>query len=76
MIKTAILEKDGMTALLGIRPLPTGQAVLIRTDPRDGEASTALQDNLEIAERNLNGSVRKSVGRGWRLVHFGTPNYG
>jgi hypothetical protein len=76
MIKTAILEKNGLTALLGIRPLATGQAVLIRTDPRDGEASSSLQDSLEMAERNLSGSIRKSVKRGWRLVHFGIPNYG
>jgi hypothetical protein len=75
-LKTAILQKGELIALIGLRELPTGQAVLSRIDPRDNQTANSLQDSPEVADMNLRNSVRRSIERGWRLVHFGPPNQG
>lgn len=76
-MKTAILEKDGMTAFLTYRPCcGCGKYIGIQVDPRAPQPVVVIQDTLEIAEQKFNASVARSVRRGWRLLYAGEVNRG
>ena len=75
MFRTAILQKNNMTALLCIKSAPAGAAIC-RVDPREALPAVQLYDDREAAMLWFSRSLRSSRKNGWNVVYDGLPLQG
>lgn len=71
-IRTAILQKNNMLALLCVKTATQGGAIC-RVDPREQNPSVQLYDDPEKAIEWFTKSLRTSKANGWSVVYDGLP---
>ena len=74
-VRTAILSKNNMLALLCVKTAEEGGAIC-RVDPREARPSVQLYDDPEKALEWFTKSLRTSKQNGWRVVYDGLPLHG
>lgn len=75
LVRTAVLSKNNMIALLCIKTATEGGAIC-RVDPRENQPAVQLYDDPEKAIEWFNKSLRTSRQNGWQLVYDGLPLQG
>jgi hypothetical protein len=71
-MRTAVLKKNSMVALLCIKSAPQGAAIC-RVDPREDRPAVQLYDDPQKAFEWFNKSLRTSKKNGWVVVYDGLP---
>ncbi|QYO65209.1 hypothetical protein [Leptolyngbya sp. 7M] len=71
-LRTAILQKENMVALLCIKSAPVGAAIC-RVDPREPLPAVQLYDDPHAALHWFTRSLRTSKVNGWNVVYDGLP---
>lgn len=71
-IRTAILSKNEMIALLCMKTAVDGGAIC-RVDPREKRPVVQVYDDPKKAEEWFNRSLRTSRANGWHIVYDGLP---
>ena len=72
VVRTAILQKNNMTALLCIKSATAGAAIC-RVDPREAVPAVQLYDDKNAALEWFSKSLRTSRQNGWLVVYDGLP---
>ncbi|MEO8649633.1 MAG: hypothetical protein ABI539_10755 [Acidobacteriota bacterium] len=75
LIRTAVLQKNNMVALLCIKSATAGAAIC-RVDPRESQPAVQLYDDPEKALEWFTKSLRSSLRNGWNIVYDGLPLQG
>ena len=75
VLRTAVLTKDGMLALLSLKTSPSGGQI-VRFDPREPLPSAQSYESEEDAVRWFNRSLATSRKNGWSAVYDGEPLLG
>lgn len=74
-MRTAVLSKNNMVALLCVKTATEGGAIC-RVDPREANPSVQLYDDPEKALEWFTKSLRTSRRNGWQVVYDGLPLQG
>ena len=74
-LRTAVLQKENMVALLCIKTAAVGAAIC-RVDPREDRPAVQLYDDPQAAVEWFTKSLRTSRSNGWNLVYDGLPLQG
>ena len=74
-VRTAVLSKNNMIALLCVKTATEGGAIC-RVDPREAQPAVQLYDDPEKAIEWFNKSLRTSHDNGWKIVYDGLPLQG
>lgn len=74
-MRTAVLQKNNMVALLCIKTASEGAAIC-RVDPREDHPAVQLYDDAEKAVEWFTKSLRTSRKNGWHIVYDGLPLQG
>lgn len=74
-MRTAVLSKNNMVALLCVKTATEGGAIC-RVDPREDNPSVQIYDNPEKAMEWFTKSLRTSRENGWQIVYDGLPLQG
>jgi len=74
-VRTAILSKNNMLALLCVKTATEGGAIC-RVDPREARPSVQIYDDPEKAIQWFLKSLRTSKANGWQVVYDGLPMQG
>jgi hypothetical protein len=74
-VRTAVLSKNNMIALLCIKTATEGGAIC-RVDPRESQPAVQLYDDPEKAIEWFDKSLRTSRQNGWQVVYDGLPLQG
>jgi hypothetical protein len=74
-VRTAILSKNNMLALLCVKTATEGGAIC-RVDPREARPSVQIYDDPEKALEWFTKSLRTSKKNGWQVVYDGLPLQG
>jgi hypothetical protein len=75
VVRTAVLQKNNMVALLCIKSAAEGAAIC-RVDPRENVPSVQLYDDPNAALEWFIKSLRSSRRNGWNIVYDGLPLQG
>jgi hypothetical protein len=75
VVRTAVLKKNGMVALLCVKTESDG-ATVSRVDPREDHPSMQFYDDSEAAMHWFSRSLRTSRKNGWQVVYDGLPLQG
>ncbi|MFL6337176.1 MAG: hypothetical protein ACJ754_28080 [Pyrinomonadaceae bacterium] len=75
VVRTALLQKNDMLALLSLKAAPDG-GQLVRYDPRQSLPSMRRYDSEEEARRWYARSLATSRKNGWAVVYDGEPLVG
>lgn len=74
-MRTAVLSKNNMVALLCIKTASAGGAIC-RVDPREANPSVQIYDDPQKAVEWFTKSLRTSKKNGWQVVYDGLPLQG
>ncbi len=74
-VRTAVLSKNNMVALLCVKTATAGGAIC-RVDPREANPSVQLYDDPAKAIEWFTKSLRTSRKNGWQVVYDGLPLQG
>ncbi|HEX6124518.1 MAG TPA: hypothetical protein VFZ23_04025 [Pyrinomonadaceae bacterium] len=75
LVRTAVLQKNQMIALLCIKSATAGAAIC-RVDPRETNPAVQLYDDPTAALEWFTKSLRTSRKNGWTIVYDGLPLQG
>ena len=75
LVRTAVLQKNNMVALLCIKSATAGAAIC-RVDPRETNPAVQLYDDPTAALEWFTKSLRTSRKNGWTIVYDGLPLQG
>ena len=75
VVRTAVLQKNDMLALLSLKAAPDG-GQLVRYDPRQSLPSLRRYETEEEARKWYARSLATSKKNGWSVVYDGTPLIG
>ncbi len=75
VVRTAVLQKNDMLALLSLKAAPDG-GQLVRYDPRQSLPSLRRYESEEEARRWYARSLATSRKNGWAVVYDGAPLIG
>jgi hypothetical protein len=75
VVRTAVLSKNDMLALLSLKASPDGGQI-VRLDPRETLPSMQRYETEEEALRWFTRSLATSRRNGWAVVYDGTPLVG
>jgi hypothetical protein len=75
LVRTAVLQKNNMVALLCIKSATAGAAIC-RVDPRESQPAVQLYDDPDAALHWFTRSLRSSRKNGWQIVYDGLPLQG
>lgn len=71
-VRTAVLQKNDMVALLCIKTAAAGAAIC-RVDPREDRPAVQIYDDPGAAVEWFTRSLRTSRRNGWNVVYDGLP---
>ena len=74
-VRTAVMQKDQMIALLCIKTAAMGAAIC-RVDPREDHPAVQIYDDPNAAVEWFTKSLRTSRRNGWSVVYDGLPLQG
>ena len=74
-MRTAILSKNSMLALLCVKTATEGGAIC-RVDPREANPAVQIYDDPQKAMEWFLKSLRTSKKNGWKVVYDGLPLQG
>ncbi len=74
-VRTAVMQKDNMIALLCIKTASVGAAIC-RVDPREDHPAVQIYDDANAAVEWFTKSLRTSKNNGWNVVYDGLPLQG
>lgn len=74
-VRTAVMQKDNMIALLCIKTATAGAAIC-RVDPREDRPAVQIYDDATAAVEWFTKSLRTSRKNGWNVVYDGLPLQG
>jgi hypothetical protein len=74
-MRTAILSKNNMLALLCVKTATEGGAIC-RVDPREANPAVQIYDDPQKAIEWFTKSLRTSKKNGWQVVYDGLPLQG
>lgn len=74
-VRTAVMQKGGMIALLCIKTATVGAAIC-RVDPREDKPAVQIYDDASAAVEWFTKSLRTSRRNGWNVVYDGLPLQG
>ena len=75
LMRTAVLQKNNMVALLCLKSATAGAAIC-RVDPRENNPAVQLYDDPSAALEWFTKSLRTSRTNGWTIVYDGLPLQG
>ena len=75
LVRTAVLQKNNMVALLCIKSATEGAAIC-RVDPREANPAVQLYDDPTAALEWFTKSLRTSRKNGWKIIYDGLPLQG
>ena len=75
LVRTAVLQKNDMVALLCIKSASEGAAIC-RVDPREAKPSVHIYDYPEKALEWFTKSLKTSRRNGWNVIYDGLPLQG
>ena len=74
-MRTAVMQKDRMIALLCIKTAAVGAAIC-RVDPREDRPAVQIYDDPNAAIEWFTRSLRTSKVNGWNVIYDGLPLQG
>lgn len=74
-VRTAVMQKNDMIALLCIKTAAAGAAIC-RVDPREDRPAVQIYDDAGAAVEWFTRSLRTSRRNGWNVVYDGLPLQG
>lgn len=74
-MRTAVMQKNQMIALLCIKTATVGAAIC-RVDPREERPSVQIYDDPNAAVEWFTRSLRTSRKNGWNVIYDGLPLQG
>ena len=74
-MRTTIMQKNNMIALLCIKTAPAGAAIC-RVDPREERPAVQIYDDPDAAVQWFTRSLRTSRKNGWNVIYDGLPLQG
>jgi hypothetical protein len=74
-MRTAVMQKDNMIALLCIKTASAGAAIC-RVDPREDRPAVQIYDDALAAVEWFSKSLRTSKRNGWNVIYDGLPLHG
>ena len=74
-MRTAVMQKNNMIALLCIKTAPAGAAIC-RVDPREERPAVQIYDDPSAAVEWFTRSLRTSKKNGWSVIYDGLPLQG
>lgn len=74
-VRTAVMQKDNMIALLCIKTAAAGAAIC-RVDPREDRPAVQIYDDASAAVEWFAKSLRTSKRNGWSVIYDGLPLQG
>ncbi len=74
-MRTAILSKNNMVALLCVKTADEGGAIC-RVDPREINPAVQIYDDPDKALKSFSMSLQTSRQNGWQIVYEGLPLQG
>ena len=74
-MRTAVMKKNDMIALLCIKTASAGAAIC-RVDPREERPAVQIYDDASAAVKWFTKSLRTSKKNGWQVVYDGSPLQG
>ena len=74
-VRTAVLQKDNMVAILCIKTATAGAAIC-RVDPREDHPAVQIYDDAHAAVEWFTKSLRTSKRNGWSVIYDGLPLQG
>lgn len=74
-VRTAVLQKNNMVALLCIKTATEGAAIC-RVDPREERPAVQIYDDAGAAVEWFTKSLRTSRRNGWNVIYDGLPLQG
>jgi len=74
-MRTAVMQKNDMIALLCIKTASAGAAIC-RVDPREDRPAVQIYDDANAAVEWFTKSLRTSRRNGWNVIYDGLPLQG
>ncbi|MFN2501141.1 MAG: hypothetical protein ABR530_03910 [Pyrinomonadaceae bacterium] len=74
-MRTAVMQKNDMIALLCIKTASEGAAIC-RVDPREDRPAVQIYDDANAAVEWFTKSLRTSKRNGWSVIYDGLPLQG
>jgi hypothetical protein len=74
-VRTAVMQKNDMIALLCIKTASVGAAIC-RVDPREDHPAVQIYDDATAAVEWFTKSLRTSKNNGWNVIYDGLPLQG
>ncbi len=74
-VRTAVLQKNDMVALLCIKTASAGAAIC-RVDPREDRPAVQIYNDADAAVEWFTRSLSTSRKNGWNVVYDGLPMHG
>jgi hypothetical protein len=74
-MRTAVMQKNDMIALLCIKTATVGAAIC-RVDPREDRPAVQIYDDASAAVEWFTKSLRTSKRNGWNVIYDGLPLQG
>ena len=74
-MRTAVMQKNDMIALLCIKTASAGAAIC-RVDPREDRPAVQIYDDATAAVEWFTKSLRTSKRNGWNVIYDGLPLQG
>lgn len=74
-LRTAVLQKNDMVALLCIKTASAGAAIC-RVDPREDRPAVQIYNDADAAVEWFTRSLSTSRKNGWSVVYDGLPMHG
>ena len=74
-MRTAVMQKNEMIALLCLKTAPAGAAIC-RVDPREDRPAVQIYDDASAAVEWFTKSLRTSKRNGWNVIYDGLPLQG
>jgi len=75
LVRTAVLQKNDMVALLCIKSASEGAAIC-RVDPREAKPAVQIYDDPAKALEWFTKSLKTSRRNGWNVIYDGLPLQG
>lgn len=74
-VRTAVMTKNDMVALLSLKTSATG-GIIVRVDPRQPLPAAQSYEDALAATNWFNRSLATSRRNGWRVLYDGEPLFG